>query len=59
MKFSIAKGSPTPDELVAIELAMSLHKREELAPVIRRSTFGSPQLRRPLRRSFAITVRKN
>lgn len=59
MKFSIAKGTPTPDELVAIEHAMSLHKREELTPVIQRSTFGLPQLRKPFNGNFQFGARKN
>ena len=48
MEYSIIKGEPTTEELTAIEYAISLHKREELVPVIRKSTFGLPQLRKPL-----------
>lgn len=59
MKFLITKGDPTPDEQAAIEYAMSLHKREESVPVIRRSTFGLPQLRKPLNNSFQFGAKKN
>lgn len=59
MEFSIIKGNPTPDEDIAIEYAISLHKREELIPIIRRSTFGSPQLRKPFDNSFQFNARKN
>ncbi len=59
MEFSIIKGDPTPDEHIAIEFAISLHKREELIPIIRRSTFGSPQLRKPFGNSFQFNPRKN
>ena len=59
MKFSITKGDPTPDELVVIGLAMSLHRREELVPVIARSSFGLPQLRKPLNNNFQFGARKN
>ena len=59
MEFSIIKGNPTLDENIAIAFAISLHKREELVPIIRRSIFGSPQLRKPLDNSFQYNVRKN
>lgn len=52
MTYVIVKGEPTVDEAIAIELAMSLHKREELKPVIRKSVFGTPQLRSPLNKNF-------
>ena len=48
MKYTIVKGEPTVEEAIAIEFAMSHHKREELKPVIRKSAFGTPQLRTPL-----------
>ncbi|MDO8646565.1 MAG: hypothetical protein Q7R42_08345 [Candidatus Planktophila sp.] len=52
MKYSIVKGEPTNDEAIAIEFAMSHHKREELEPVIQKSAFGTPQLRTPLNKNF-------
>ena len=52
MKYEIVKGEPTVDEATAIEIAMSHHKREELEPVIRKSAFGTPQLRTPLSKNF-------
>lgn len=52
MNYSIVKGEPTVDEAIAIEFAMSHHKREELVPVIRKSLFGRPQLRKPLNDNF-------
>ena len=52
MEYSIVNGEPTEEELAAIEYALSLHKREELVPVIRRSAFGLPQLRKPLHTNF-------
>jgi hypothetical protein len=59
MQFLIVKGTPTADELIAIEAAMALHKREELTPVIRRSAFGSPQLRKPWNNHFRFVTRTN
>lgn len=59
MRFTITKGDPTKDELVAIEFALSLHKREELIPVIRRSLFSTPQLRKPLNDTFRFGRRGN
>ena len=52
MKYTIVKGEPTVDEAIAIEFAMSHHKHEELEPVIRKSAFGTPQLRTPLKNNF-------
>lgn len=52
MKYRIVNGEPTVDEAIAIEFAMSHHKREELEPVIRKSAFGTPQLRTPLNNNF-------
>lgn len=52
MKYTIVNGEPTVDEAIAIEFAMSHHKREELEPVIRKSAFGTPQLRTPLNNNF-------
>lgn len=52
MKYTIVNGEPTVDEAIAIEVAISQHKREELEPVIRNSTFGSPRLRTPLTNNF-------
>ena len=59
MEFSIIKGDPTPDEHIAIEFAMSLHKREEFVPIIRQSSFGSPRLRTPFGNNFQFNSRKN
>lgn len=59
MRFVIVKGKPTAEELIAIEAAMALHKREELTPVIRRSAFGLPQLRKPLNNNFRFITRTN
>ena len=59
MKFSIINGNPTPEELAAIDAAMAQHKREELAPVIRRSVYGLPQLRQSLPHQITFGARKN
>ncbi|CAB4705576.1 unannotated protein [freshwater metagenome] len=59
MNFIITKGQPTAQELVAINAAMAQHKREELEPVIRRSAFGLPQLRKPFNNNFRFGARSN
>jgi hypothetical protein len=59
MEFSIIKGNPTPEELAAIEFAMSQHNRQELKPVMRRSVFGLPQLRQALPHQITFGSRKN
>ena len=58
MKFEITKGVPTAEELLAIQAVMSQHKREELKPVIRRSVYGSPQLRQPLPQQITFGARR-
>ena len=58
MQFEITSGNPTPEELAAIERALAQHKREELTPVIRRSVYGLPQLREPLRHQITYGARR-
>lgn len=55
--FEILSGNPTPEEIAALAQAIEHHKREELEPVIRRSVFSIPQLRRPMphQNSFGFT----
>ena len=43
--FSVTSGNPSADELVAIELALANHKREELKPVVKRSVWAMPLMR--------------
>lgn len=45
MNFTITKGTPNADEINAIESALKARKS---APVIRRSSWGKPQLRSEL-----------
>ena len=59
MEFSIINGDPTPEELAALQTAMSHHKRAELKPVIRRSIYGLPQLRQALPHQITFGARKN
>jgi len=59
MEFSILKGDPTAQELEALKVALSQHKREELKPVIRRSIYGLPQLREALPHQITFGARKN
>lgn len=58
MEFEIIKGSPSPEELAAIHIAMSSHKREELKPIIRRSVYGLPQLRQPMPQQITFGARR-
>jgi hypothetical protein len=58
MKIEIVNGVPTAEELLAIQAVMSQHKREELTPVIRRSVYGSPQLRQPLPQQITFGARR-
>ena len=59
MGFSITNGEPTPEEFIAIQVAISQHKREVLKPVIRRSVYGLPQLRQALPHQLTFGARKN
>jgi len=47
MKYTIIKGDPTAQELIAIQSAMSFHRREVLIATVRKSVFALPQLRKP------------
>lgn len=58
MKFTIISGNPTPEELLALEIALKLQKPVELKPVIKRSVFGLPQLRQPLPHQITYGARK-
>ena len=58
MKYEIVKGVPSAEELQAIQVVMSQHKREELTPVIRRSVYGLPQLRQPLPQQITFGARR-
>ncbi|MCX6457008.1 MAG: hypothetical protein NTV90_05345 [Actinobacteria bacterium] len=46
--FSVIAGSPSADELAAIELALANHTREELKPVVKRSVWAMPLMRTQL-----------
>jgi uncharacterized protein YukJ len=58
MKFTITSGNPTPEELLALEVALKLQKPVELKPVIKRSVFGLPQLRQPLPHQITYGARR-
>jgi hypothetical protein len=58
MKFSIATGNPTDEELVALQAVLANRKPIELKPVIKRSVFGLPQLRQPLPHQVTFGARK-
>jgi len=52
MKYTIVKGEATADELLAIQAVMAKHVRAQLVPIIQKSAFGLPVLRRPLNSGF-------
>jgi hypothetical protein len=58
MKFTVASGQPTDEELIALHAVLSNRKRVELKPVIKRSVFGLPQLRQPLPHQVTFGARK-
>jgi hypothetical protein len=58
MKFTIASGNPTEEEVIALQAALKDHKAVELKPVIKRSVFGLPQLREPLPNQITYGARR-
>ena len=58
MKFTITSGNPSAEELLALEYALSHHQLQVLAPVIKRSVFGLPQLRQPLSHQITFGARR-
>jgi hypothetical protein len=59
MEFEVTSGNPTEEELLALKVAMARHKVQALAPVIKRSIFGAPQLRQPLPTQINFGARKS
>lgn len=59
MKFTVTSGNPTPQELEAIQEALTINPPEKLELVIKRSVFGLPQLRQPLPHQITFGARKN
>ncbi|MEY4497570.1 MAG: hypothetical protein RLZZ364_875 [Actinomycetota bacterium] len=58
MKFTVATGQPTDEELLALHAVLANRKPVELKPVIKRSVFGLPQLRQPLPHQVTFGARK-
>lgn len=58
MKFTVASGNPTEDELIALKAVLATQKPIELKAVIKRSIFGLPQLRQPLPHQVTFGARK-
>jgi hypothetical protein len=59
MEFTVTSGNPSEEELIALKVAIARHKVQALAPVIKRSVFGAPQLRQPLPSQINFGARKN
>jgi len=58
MKFTVASGNPSDEELIALQAVLANHKSVELKPIIKRSIFGLPQLRQPLPHQVTFGARK-
>jgi hypothetical protein len=58
MKFSIAAGTPTDEEMAVLQAVLAHRKPVELKPVIKRSVFGLPQLRQPLPHQVTFGARR-
>jgi hypothetical protein len=58
MKFSIAAGNPTDEEVAVLQAVLANRKPVELKPVIKRSVFGLPQLRQPLPHQVTFGARR-
>jgi hypothetical protein len=58
MKFTVAAGHPSDEELIALHAVLANRKPVELKPVIKRSVFGLPQLRQPLPHQVTFGARR-
>jgi hypothetical protein len=58
MKFTITSGNPTDEEFLALKAAIDHHKMQNLAPGIKRSVFGLPQLRQQLPHQITFGARR-
>lgn len=58
MKFSIAAGNPSDEELAVLQAVLANRKPVELKAVIKRSVFGLPQLRQPLPHQVTFGARR-
>ena len=58
MKFSVASGHPSDEELLALHAVLNNRKPVELKAVIKRSVFGLPQLRQPLPHQVTFGARR-
>jgi hypothetical protein len=58
MKFTVASGNPSDEELIALHAVLTNRKPVELKAVIKRSVFGLPQLRQPLPHQVTFGARK-
>jgi hypothetical protein len=58
MKFTVASGRPSDEELLALHAVLANRKPVELKAVIKRSVFGLPQLRQPLPHQVTFGARK-
>jgi hypothetical protein len=58
MKFTVASGHPSDEELLALHTVLANRKPVELKAVIKRSVFGLPQLRQPLPHQVTFGARR-
>ncbi|MEO0011143.1 MAG: hypothetical protein RIQ39_732 [Actinomycetota bacterium] len=58
MKFTVASGHPSDEELLALHAVLANRKPVELKAVIKRSVFGLPQLRQPLPHQVTFGARR-
>lgn len=58
MKFTVASGNPSDEELIALHAVLANRKPVELKAVIKRSVFGLPQLRQPLPHQVTFGARR-
>ena len=49
-QYTITSGTPSHDELIALEEALKHHRESRLTKKIVMSSWGKPQLRKPLAR---------
>ncbi len=52
IRFTVTVGEPSKEELAALEQALRMHERPAEESATKKSTWGKPILRRPLKQNL-------
>ena len=59
VRFTIVSGKPSNEELAILTQVLSLHKRVEKNPVVKRSTWAQPIMRAPMPQAIKFGAGRN